>query len=692
VGVERAVEILVVDDRLAQRRALSTVVADLGAKVVEAESGREALRLLLQRDFAVILLDVNMPGMDGFETAALIRQRGRSEQTPIIFVTAFGDETHASRGYQLGAVDYIQTPVDPQALRSKVTVLVELHRKTEEATRHAESLRRQAAQLRQLADLSLAVHGARTLDELLELVSAATVEIVEADEVAVELVVEGAPALGPGAAAGRHLVRRPADTALGALPLTALGNGNAQRVRLTEAQLAVHPTWSSLEKASGRPRLRGWLGVPLLARDGRVVGALHLSGKRGGEFSAEDETVLVQVAQIASIAAENTVFKDAQEANRLKDQFLATLSHELRTPLQALLSWSTMLRQDASDGALLARGLEVIERSARTQKQLIDDLLDVSRIMTGKLALELEPVSLRQVTEAAVDAARPAAEAKRVRIGVSLGTETPTVDGDALRLQQVVGNLLSNGIKFTPAGGEVQVVMLCDRAQAELMVIDSGEGIAPELLPHVFERFRQGDSSSTRYHAGLGIGLAIVRHLVELHGGNVRAESQGLGKGTTFVVTLPLASPREWQLAEPAVVPAPVRSHSALAGVRLLLVEDADETRECLALILAKHGAQVTAVASVAEALAALEGATPDVLVSDIAMSGRDGFELIEEVRVRSAELGRIPAAALTAYARPEEAARALRAGFDVHLSKPVQEETLVSSVLALAAGRPGAN
>jgi len=685
--VDRTVEILVVDDRAAQRRALSTVVADLGAKVVEADSGREALRLLLQRDFAVILLDVNMPDMDGFETAALIRQRGRSEQTPIIFVTAFGDETHASRGYQLGAVDYIQTPVDPQALRSKVNVLVDLHRKTEEATRHAESLRRQAAQLRRLADLSLAVHGARSLDELLGLVSAAALELVEAEQVAAELVVEGAPALGPGAAGGRHVARQPADTALAALPLTMV-DGGAQSVRVSEAQLAAHPTWGSLAKPNGHPPLRGWLGVPLLARDGRVVGAIHVSGKRGGDFSAEDETILVQLAQIASIAGENTLFKDAQEANRLKDQFLATLSHELRTPLQALLSWSTMLREDASNPALLARGLEVIARSARAQKQLIDDLLDVSRIMTGKLTLEREPVSLRQVIEAAVDAARPVAAAKGIRVGVSLGTEEPTVDGDALRLQQVVGNLLSNGIKFTPAGGQVQVVMLCDGAQAELMLIDSGEGIAPELLPHVFERFRQGDSSSTRYHAGLGIGLAIVRHLVELHGGSVRAESQGVGKGTTFVVTLPLAGSREWTATAPveaAPAPPPPPSESALASLRLLLVEDADETRECLALILQRHGAAVRAVASVAEALAALEEETPDVLVSDIAMSGRDGFALIEEVRQRS---GRIPAAALTAYARPEEAARALRAGFDVHLSKPVQEDTLVNAVLALAGVR----
>jgi signal transduction histidine kinase len=693
LGGKQPIEILVVDDRPAQRRALTVLVGDLGADVVEAASGRDALRLLLQRDFAVILLDVNMPGIDGFETASLVRQRKRSERTPIIFVTAYGDETHAARGYQLGAVDYIQQPVDPKALRSKVAVFVELHRKTEEANRHAESLRRHAAQLRQLADLSLAVHGAGSVGELLELVAGAAASIVGAEQVAAELVVDTAPLLGAAAGrnSGRHVVGKPADSALRAFSQSALSDGGPHVMRLGEAELAVHPTWGTLAHASGRAPLRGWLGVPLLARDGRITGAIHLSGKRSGEFDAEDETLLVQVAQIASIAGENTLFKDAQEANRLKDQFLATLSHELRTPLQALLSWASLLQEDASDPALLARGLEVIERSARAQKQLIDDLLDVSRIMTGKLMLELRPVSLSSVIEAALDAVRPVADAKGVRIGASLGTETLTVNGDSHRLEQVIGNLLSNGIKFTSQGGAVQVVLMHDGARAELLVVDSGEGIAPDLLPHIFERFRQADSSSTRHHAGLGIGLAIVRDLVELHGGSVRAESPGRGKGTTFVVTLPLAQPGEVRSVAPPEGPALENASempTTLDGLRLLLVDDAEETRECLALMLRRRGAEVRAVSSVPEALAALDTAEPHVLVSDIAMSGRDGFSLIEEIRRRGGAVGRIPAAALTAYARPEEAARALRAGFDLHLSKPVREDDIVAAVLNLARKR----
>ena len=673
------IAILIVDDRASQRRALEVVVGGL-AEVVEAASGRDALRCVLQRDFAVILLDVNMPGMDGFETASIIRQRKRSEHTPIIFVTAYGDESHAARGYRLGAVDYIQSPVDAPVLRSKVSVFVELYRRTGEATRYAESLRRRASQLRRLADLSMAVHDASTIDGLLETVASAAAEIVDAEQVGIETDLDPGSAFGRSEGGGRHVVRKPPDAELDLPRWFPLFESGRRVVRLPLPGAPATPSGDGAAPAEGSS-----LAVPLLARDGRVHGALHVAGKRAGDFDSEDEDALLQVAQVASIAIENTLFKDAQEANRLKDQFLATLSHELRTPLQAMLSWGRILREDASDPDVLARGLEVIERSASAQQKLIDDLLDVSRIVTGKLRLELDAVALASVIDSAVEEARTAAEAKGVALESRSDHGLPLLMGDAHRLKQVIGNLLSNAIHFTPRGGRIQVSLRRDGDGAHISVTDSGEGIAREFLPHVFERFRQADSSSTRSHTGLGIGLAIVRHLVELHGGTVRAESAGKGQGATFHVLLPLR--------EVAIQRGPQTSGSRsdagesdnLRGIRVLLVDDVEETRECVALILRRRGAEVTSVASADAAFSALALVNPHVLVSDIAMPGRDGISLIEELRAGDACGSRIPAAALSAYARPEERQRALRAGFDMHLAKPVREETLVAGVIALA-------
>jgi signal transduction histidine kinase/DNA-binding response OmpR family regulator len=674
------IAILIVDDRASQRRALEVVVEGL-AEVVEAGSGREALRWVLQRDFAVILLDVNMPEMDGFETASIIRQRKRSEHTPIIFVTAYGDESHAARGYRLGAVDYIQSPVDAPVLRSKVSVFVELYRRTGEAARSAESLRRRAAQLRRLADLSMAVHDASTIDGLLETVATAAAEIVDAAQVGIETDLDSGSAFARGEGGGRHVVRKPPDAQLDLPRWFPLFESGRRVVRLPSAEASATPSGDGVAP----PEAAGALAVPLLARDGRVHGALHVAGKRDGQFDGEDEDALLQVAQLASIAIENTLFKDAQEANRLKDQFLATLSHELRTPLQAMLSWGRILREDASDPDVLARGLEVIERSASAQQKLIDDLLDVSRIVTGKLRLELDAVALASVIDSAVEEARAAAEAKGVALRSRSDPGLPLLMGDAHRLKQVIGNLLSNAIHFTPRGGRIDVSLRRDGDGAHISVTDSGEGIAAEFLPHVFERFRQADSSSTRSHTGLGIGLAIVRHLVELHGGSVRAESAGKGQGATFHVLLPLR--------EVAIQRSPHASSSRsdpgdsdnLRGIRVLLVDDVEETRECVALILRRRGAEVTSVASADAAFSALALVNPHVLVSDIAMPGRDGISLIEELRAGDALGARVPAAALSAYARPEERQRALRAGFDMHLAKPVREETLIASVLALA-------
>ncbi|HEX8293113.1 MAG TPA: PAS domain S-box protein [Pyrinomonadaceae bacterium] len=383
---------------------------------------------------------------------------------------------------------------------------------------------------------------------------------------------------------------------------------------------------------------------------------------------------------------------EAEQANRLKDEFLATVSHELRTPLTAILGWAHLLRGGGLPGDGAVRALETIERNARSQSQLIDDLLDVSRIVTGKLRLDVVPVTPHSFIDAAVEAVRPAAEAKGVRLQKVVDTGVETVMGDPARLQQVVWNLLTNAVKFTPRGGRVQVRLERVNSHVEIAVADTGEGIAPEFLPHVFERFRQADQRTTRQHGGLGLGLAIVRHLVELHGGTVRADSGGEGAGSTFTVELPVAPIHRREDAEERLHPAArdtLPAHECperLDGLRVLVVDDEDDARQLISTGLGQCGAEVVTASSARAALEALAGSKFDVLVSDIGMPGEDGYELIRRVRaLPHAAGGRTPAVALTAYARTEDRLRAMRAGFEIHVSKPVELTELVVVIANLA-------
>jgi signal transduction histidine kinase/CheY-like chemotaxis protein len=386
--------------------------------------------------------------------------------------------------------------------------------------------------------------------------------------------------------------------------------------------------------------------------------------------------------------------EELREANRLKDEFLATVSHELRTPLTAILGWAHLLRVNQFDEQGTANALETIERNARAQSQLIDDLLDVSRIITGNLRLDVRQVEPGTFIEAAVEALRPAAEAKGVRIQKVLDAGVASVAGDPARLQQVVWNLLSNAIKFTPGGGGVWVRLGRIDSHIEIAVGDTGAGIRAEFLPHVFERFRQADQKTTRHHGGLGLGLAIVRHLVELHGGTVEAESPGEGRGATFVVKLPIVPVYQKEARAGRVHPAPADAlpeydyPERLDGLRVLVVDDEVDTRELLKAGIGRCGAKVSTAGSAREALATLEDVRPDLLVSDIGMPGADGYELIRKVRALPAGRGgKIPAIALTAYARTEDRLRALRAGYQMHISKPVELAELVA-VMASLIGR----
>jgi signal transduction histidine kinase len=414
-----------------------------------------------------------------------------------------------------------------------------------------------------------------------------------------------------------------------------------------------------------------YVGKPFASRDlvSRIAAHLQLARVR------EEATRREQKARL-----------DAEAANRAKDEFIAMISHELRTPLGAILIWAQLLRAEELDAAATARAVGMIERSTKTLAQLIDDLLDVSRIIAGKLTFEARPVDLRFVVEAALDAAQPAAESKTLTIERAIEAGVPPISGDAGRLQQVVGNLLANAIKFTPEGGRVEVALQRSGGSARIRVRDTGSGIRAEFLPFIFERFRQADNTSTRKQKGLGLGLAIARHIVEMHGGSIEAASSGEGEGSTFTVTLPLylrdeEEAEKGRAADDDAAPAEAR----LSGIRILIVDDEEDAREAMVVLLSQAGATCQSVGSAAEALDLLSAGPPDLLLSDIAMPGEDGYSLIRQVRSLAADRGgRIPAAALTAYATLDDRRKALLAGYNEHISKPVDPLRLIATVAGL--------
>ncbi len=451
-----------------------------------------------------------------------------------------------------------------------------------------------------------------------------------------------------------------------------------------------------LEALRGAP-VQSLACLPLMAR-GRALGVLTLA-----VASPEKQPGAVEMAMIedlarhaASMMDNARLFHELQQANRTKDEFLAILSHELRTPLTAILGWVQLLGSGRLDEETRSRALQTIERNTRAQARMIEDLLDLSRIVTGKLRLEIAPLMMASVIEAAVEAIRPAAQAKGLEIFVSLQPDLELINGDAHRLQQAVSNLLSNAVKFTPAGGRVEVRAQQTEVMLEVAVSDSGQGIAPEFLPHVFDRFRQADSSSTRRHGGLGLGLAIVRHVMELHGGSVRVFSEGQGRGSTFVLGLPLTAPTASAPRPPSSETAPLEPDAfaeLLRGVRVLVVDDERDARDILSASLVRYGAEVQACASVREALEALPGWQPRVLVSDIGMPQEDGYDLIRQVRALApGDGGQVPAMALTAYARSSDRERALELGFNRHVSKPIDPASLAAIVAELAATNGAAN
>jgi PAS domain S-box-containing protein len=437
----------------------------------------------------------------------------------------------------------------------------------------------------------------------------------------------------------------------------------------------VHRDGGAIARSDGSSLAVSHTCSPIVT-GGEVVGAVLV-------FHDATERQQMEERRQRLLDQEQRAREEAENANRMKDEFLAMLSHELRTPLSAIAGWAHILREGGLEPADAARAIEVIDRNAKVQGQLISDILDVSRIISGKLRLEKKAVPASAVVEAAIDTVAPTAEAKHVRLEASLEPEAGVVWADPDRLQQVVWNLLTNAIKFTPEGGLVSIRLARAGSQMEIVVRDTGEGISPDFAPHVFERFRQADSSTTRPHGGLGLGLAIVRHLVEAHGGTVVAESAGKNQGATFTVRLPRQDVAA-AAAEPAGIATaelPVRS---LEHVRVLLVDDDPDTRGMMETVLSQRGAQVTAASSAVEALACVDREPPDVLLSDIGMPGMDGYALIRELRERPGAR-EIPAAALTAYAHADDRDQAIAAGYQLHVAKPVEPAELVAVVASLA-------
>ncbi|GAP95881.1 sensor histidine kinase [Leptolyngbya sp. NIES-2104] len=516
------VNILLVDDQPENLLALEAVLGKLGENLVQASSGEEALRCLLNRDFAVILLDVQMPGIDGFETASLIRSRARSQHTPIIFLTAFdASDQGIFRGYSLGAVDYLIKPINSDILVSKVSVFVDLFKKTA-AVKH------QAAQLTAInAELRQSEERFRSLSAS----SPVGIFVIDPD--------------------GRCTYTNPRfQTICGVVP---------DRISDRSWHRCVHPDDRDQAMSQWNAYLEhgGELSEELrfLTKDDQVrwvhirsCPMLSQTGEPQGHVGTIEDITERKEAEVtrAQVMREQLARQEAEATNRMKDEFLAVLSHELRTPLNSMLGWVRLLRTKQYEKKMVDRALETIERNAETQSQLIEDILDVSKIIRGKLRLNYRSLQPVAIIQAAIDAVRPQVEAKSIRLTTDFDPDVSHVWGDSTRLQQIVWNLLTNAVKFTPESGEVTIGLQAeDDKTVKISVKDTGIGIEPEFLPYVFDRFRQADSTTTRSHNGLGLGLAIVRHLVELHGGSIEASSPGMGEGATFTVRFPVLQANE---------------------------------------------------------------------------------------------------------------------------------------------------
>jgi PAS domain S-box-containing protein len=871
-----AANILLVDDHPPNLMALEAILEPLGERLVRASSGVEAVEIAAHEDFALILLDLTMPQLDGLETAALLKKAERSHAVPIIIVTANEPSRDTlAKGYASGAVDFLYKPLDPDVLRSKVAVFVDLYKQRAPLRDSDPSQRRgsrpsgsmsadddaSARVSERLIAAAPAGEQAETVEALVRIHSALN-EDLELEGIAQRLVDETTSLTAANAGAFHWTARGEMHVALSGTmrnELTALGPGSPLMTRVFGGIGALRIDDASRELGPRAPKgIRSALAVPVLSRGGQVVGALVLVSDRARAFDDRHEELAAVAARHAAAALENArLYEDAKDArrraelaelelragearvrlaldsaglgtfdynpttgvlrwdtrsralfglapqapvsysifisgihpgdrarvdaahkraldpygdmsfdieyrtvgiddgverwvaargqtftengrpvrfvgtcldvtakkiveqeradllareqaaraeaesararaeaaSRAKDEFLATVSHELRNPLNAILGWSRVLVEGGEDlpQERTRKGLEVIARNAKAQVQLVEDILEVSRIVNGKLRLSTGPTDIRGVIEASFDTVRTAAQAKGVLLESRIEDDVGTIVADEDRIQQVLWNLLSNAVKFTPRGGSVRLDARREAEAVVLDVVDSGEGIAPTFLPFVFDRFRQADGSSTRAHGGLGLGLAIVRHLCELHGGTVEADSAGAGKGARFTVRLPLHAQPPSERTSERTLPSGRRldasTESRLADVHVLVLDDEEDMRDLISMILEHAGARVTRANTVDSALKALHFDCPHVAVSDLAMPGEDGYAFVKRVRAASDQAVRsVPLVAMTAYARAEDRHRVLAAGFQRHVAKPIEPVELVEALVEVAA------
>jgi signal transduction histidine kinase/DNA-binding response OmpR family regulator len=698
-GPSETTRILIVDDLPEKLLVFQTVLQELGQEIVCVNSGSEALREVLKHEFAVILLDVNMPDIDGFETASLIRQYKRSAHTPIIFITSYADEMQTMRGYSLGAVDYIQSPVMPDVLRSKVRVFVDLHvlqrrlrkqadervsiakadaarQSAEAATQRSEYLSHASRILNDSLDVRV---GMRRLLELLvpHMAHSVTVAMIP-DQV-------GEPKPLSGQTRGPYSAVR--DFVSGAY-----SSGIDVREHTIE-ELAIECRAAFAQAMVLRQVLHLPEGspcravVPLVTGD-RSVGGLLIHRLR----EPTDWRTVEELASRAAIAFENArLYRSLQveiddrrlaearlqESSRRKDEFLAMLSHELRNPLAPIRNALEVIRRVAPPDPKLKWATDVTGRQITHLTRLVDELLDVARISQGKIALQGDVIDLRSVVAHAVETARPFIDAHSHELTLKTPDTPVWLRGDSARLAQVVGNLLHNAAKYTPDGGRIQLSLSTDAGRAMVRITDNGMGIEPELLPNVFELFEQGKRSLDRSQGGLGVGLTLVQRLVQLHHGRVEAHSAGAGHGAEFRVLLPCLSDVQMPMPQPEAVPLPPSLHG---GYRVLVVDDNRDAAETTAVFLQVAGHEVKAVHDGNQALACVHVFAPDVVVLDIGLPGIDGYEVARRLRAMP-ETARSFLVAVTGYGRKDDRDAAMEAGFDEHLMKPAEPARLIELI-----------
>jgi len=626
----------------------------------------------------VVVVDWQLPGITGIEACRVLRASHDAMNLPVLLLTVQGRKEDVVEGLAAGANDYVTKPYDIAELVARVGTLVRQSRLQRVQARRAKQLALAAdvgaalTRAKSLADVS--AHAARAIASHLDALFAEVWVASSGGKVAL------AARSGPAAdgAFREDVVRDAAAT---------------QEPRVTDERSgdgAVTPCPPAFASAV----------LPLVVRD-ETVGVVAVCTRDNLDDALTALTTLADLLALGIarvrfdeerallLERERNIRAEAEAANRSKDEFLAMVSHELRTPLNAITGWTTMLMSGALDPERVKRALQTIDRNARSQAQLIDDLLDISRIISGKLRLSVGSVDVPSIAEMALESVRLAGDAKGVVLEAQIDTEAGHVAGDADRVQQIIWNLLTNAIKFTPKGGKVTLSVAREERGITISVADTGQGIAPEFLPQVFERFKQADGSLTRSKGGLGLGLAIVKHLIEVHGGTIEARSEGLGKGATFLVVLPVNASAKDIVARsnPLAARPSIEAPRDVEGLRVLVLDDEPDAREFLKELLESCGLVVTTAADAASAFDVIRGGAIDILLSDIAMPEEDGLSFIKRVRALPREEGgRTPAVALTAYARLEDRTRALRAGFNTHVAKPVDPTELLAVVSSLAA------